>query len=359
MHGDKAMDAGAMGRVSYGTAPGGSQQTGVQRVDPQQAEPSIDSASVEAAARDTLRCEIEGLQALQSEIGEAFVAAVRLFLGVKGRVVVTGMGKSGHIGCKIAATLASTGTPSLFVHPAEASHGDLGMIARDDAVLAISNSGETAELSDIIAYTRRFQIPLVAITGQRDTTLGRNSDLVLRLPMAPEACPHGLAPTTSTTATLALGDALAVAMLKQRGFTAEAFRLFHPGGKLGQRLMLVSDLMHSGDELPLCMQTRPMNEAIVVMTSRRFGCIAALDDAGRLVGMVTDGDLRRHMGPDLLGLPVCAVMTRDPISVPPDLLAASALEIMNRRAITALLVTEADRPVGIVHIHDLLRAGVA
>jgi arabinose-5-phosphate isomerase len=320
---------------------------------------NIDAAGVEAAARDALQCEIQGLETLLSGIGDAFVAAVRLFLSVKGRVVVTGMGKSGHIGCKIAATFASTGTPSFFVHPGEASHGDLGMIARDDAVLALSNSGETAELSDIIAYTRRFQIPLVAITAGPDSTLARNSDVVLMLPVAPEACPHGLAPTTSTTATLALGDALAVAMLKQRGFTADEFRLYHPGGKLGQRLLLVSELMHAGEEVPRCPQTMPMHDALVVMTSHRFGCVGALDEAGRLVGVVTDGDLRRHMAPDLLARPVADIMTPNPVTVGADLLAASALEIMNRRAITALFVTERGRPIGILHIHDLLRAGVA
>jgi arabinose-5-phosphate isomerase len=320
--------------------------------------PEIDAVRVEAAARDTLRCEIQGLEALHDAVGAAFVAAVQTFLRVTGRIVVTGMGKSGHVGCKIAATLASTGTPSFFVHPGEASHGDLGMIARDDAVLALSNSGETAELSDIIAYTRRFQIPLVAITGGQHSTLARNSDVVLALPDAPEACPHGLAPTTSTTATLALGDAIAVAMLEQRGFTADEFRLFHPGGKLGQRLLRVADLMHTGDEIPLCPQATPMHEALVVMTGRRFGCVGALDAAGCLVGVITDGDLRRHMGPDLLEQAVAAVMTPSPITVAPDLLAASALEIMNRRAITALFVTDSDKAIGIVHIHDLLRAGV-
>jgi len=314
--------------------------------------------TVLVAARDALGCEIQGLETMRSDLGGSFVDAVKLLLGISGRVILTGMGKSGHVGCKIAATLASTGTPSFFVHPGEASHGDLGMIAKDDAVIAISNSGESAELSDIIAYTRRFQIPLIAITGGRGSTLSRNSDVALLLPVAPEACPLGLAPTTSTTATLALGDALAVALLKQRGFSAEDFRQFHPGGKLGQRLLLVSELMHTGDEIPLCPLPTLMSDALVVMTSQRFGCVGVIDEMGRLAGLVTDGDLRRHMGPDLLNQPVSAVMTSNPITVPPDLLAASALEAMNRRTVTALFVVEADHPVGILHVHDLLRAGV-
>jgi arabinose-5-phosphate isomerase len=269
------------------------------------------------------------------------------------------MGKSGHIGRKIAATFASTGTPSFFIHPGEASHGDLGMICKGDVVVALSNSGETTELSDILAYTRRTPIPLIAITGRSESTLARNADVALILPAAPEACPLGLAPTTSTTMTLALGDALAVALLEKRGFTAADFRLFHPGGKLGQRLLKVADLMHSGEELPVCLIGTPMSEVLMVMTGRRFGCVGVQEQSGALVGIVTDGDLRRHMGGDLLGQPVEQVMTLDPITVAPGALAASALEVMNSRGITTLFVVTDGKPVGILHVHDLLRAGVA
>jgi len=275
-----------------------------------------------------------------------------------GRVVVTGMGKSGHVGRKIAATFASTGTPAFFVHPGEASHGDLGMIARDDVILAISNSGEATELADIIAYTRRFQIPLIAVTSGADSTLSCNSDVALILPQAPEACPHGLAPTTSTTMTLALGDALAVALLEQKGFSASDFRQFHPGGKLGQRLCKVGALMHGQDELPLCPPAALMSDALVVITSHKFGCVGVHDEKGHLAGVITDGDLRRHMGPDLLTTTVTKVMTPNPVTTSTDTLAAAALETMNRRGITALFVLEDQRPVGILHIHDLLRAGV-
>lgn len=308
--------------------------------------------------RLAIATEIRGLERLATSIDAAFAHAVDILAAVTGRVVVTGMGKSGHVGCKIAATFASTGTPAFFVHPGEASHGDLGMIARDDAVLAISNSGETAELAHIIAYTRRFQIPLIAITSAADSSLSNNSDVALILPQTPEACPHGLAPTTSTTMTLALGDALAVALLDRKGFSASDFRQFHPGGKLGQRLSKVRDLMHLGDELPLCSRQTSMGDALVVMTSRRFGCVGVQGETGQLVGVITDGDLRRHMGPGLLSQSVTEVMTSDPVTTTGDTLAAAALELMNRRAITALFVLDEQRPVGILHIHDLLRAGV-
>jgi arabinose-5-phosphate isomerase len=308
--------------------------------------------------RLAIATEIRGLERLATSIDAAFAHAVDILAAVTGRVVVTGMGKSGHVGCKIAATFASTGTPAFFVHPGEASHGDLGMIARNDAVVAISNSGETAELADIVAYTRRFQIPLIALTSGADSTLSTNSDVALVLPAAPEACPHGLAPTTSTTMTLALGDALAVALLDRKGFSASDFRQFHPGGKLGQRLIKVRDLMHLGDELPLCSRQTSMGDALVVMTSRRFGCVGVQAETGQLVGVITDGDLRRHMGPGLLSQSVTEVMTSDPVTTTGDTLAAAALELMNRRAITALFVLDEQRPVGILHIHDLLRAGV-
>ncbi len=311
------------------------------------------------SGRRALQAEIQGLELLSQALGGDFEAAVTTLEAISGRVVVTGMGKSGHIGRKIAATFASTGTPSFFIHPGEASHGDLGMICKGDVVVALSNSGETTELSDILAYTRRTPIPLIAITGRSESTLARNADVALILPAAPEACPLGLAPTTSTTMTLALGDALAVALLEKRGFTAADFRLFHPGGKLGQRLLKVADLMHSGEELPVCLIGTPMSEVLMVMTGRRFGCVGVQEQSGALVGIVTDGDLRRHMGGDLLGQPVEQVMTLDPITVAPGALAASALEVMNSRGITTLFVVTDGKPVGILHVHDLLRAGVA
>ncbi|MCC7283568.1 MAG: KpsF/GutQ family sugar-phosphate isomerase, partial [Acetobacteraceae bacterium] len=299
-------------------------------------------------------------------------AALDRLGAASGRVVVTGMGKSGHVGRKIAATLASTGTPALFVHPAEASHGDLGMIGQGDAVLALSNSGETPELADLIAYSRRFAIALVAIVGRAPSTLADAADVALVLPRADEACPLGLAPTTSTTMAMALGDAIAVALLERRGFTAEQFSVFHPGGRLGRRLLRVQDLMHEGAELPLCPPETRMAEAIVAMTARRFGCLGLVGPDGRLEGIITDGDLRRHMSADLLGRPAAEIMTRAPKTIRPEALAGEALRLMNENAITALFVvpegTRPDgtadedrpgRPVGIVHLHDCLRAGVA
>jgi arabinose-5-phosphate isomerase len=317
------------------------------------------AARIIERGRALLAKEADGLRLLSEVVGEQFVEAVKQLSELSGRTVVTGMGKSGHVGRKMAATFASTGTQSFFVHPTEASHGDLGMIGRDDAVIAISNSGETAELSDIIAYTRRFRIPLISITSRSESLLARNADVALVLPPAPEACPHGLAPTTSTTMTLALGDALAVALLEEKGFTATDFKQFHPGGKLGQRLLKVDDLMHVGDELPLCPGGTLMAEALVTMTGRSFGCVGVMDAAERLVGLVTDGDLRRHMGPNLLDQPVEDVMSRHPVTVGPNSLAASALETMNSRGITVLFVVQEEKPVGILHVHDLLRAGVA
>ena len=312
-----------------------------------------------AVGRDVLATESAALGALAQSLGEPFAAAVERLHQIPGRVVVSGMGKSGHVGRKIAATLASTGTPALFVHPGEASHGDLGMIGAGDAVLALSNSGETPELNDIIAYTRRFAIPLLALTGAAGSTLGQAADIRLILPPAPEAGVLALAPTTSTTMMLALGDALAVALLERRGFTADDFRIFHPGGQLGRRLLRVRDVMHRGPELPLIGLDPPMSEALVAMASKRFGCIGVLDAEGRLAGMITDGDLRRHLGPDLLSQPVSAVMTRDPLTAAPEALAAEVLAALNARQIIAMFVVEAERPVGLVHVHDILAAGVA
>lgn len=315
-----------------------------------------------AVARSVLRTEAAGLQALASSLGNSFTRAVDLLAAATGRVVVSGMGKSGHVGRKIAATLASTGTPALFVHPAEASHGDLGMIVPGDAILALSNSGETAELADLVAHSRRFALPLVAITARAGSALARAADLALTLPAAAEACPMGLAPTTSTTMQVALGDALAVALLTRRGFTEADFRQFHPGGRLGTRLRRVSDLMHNGEAVPLAPPNTAMDRALLLITEKRFGCLGVIDGAGRLVGIVTDGDLRRAMGPDLLSRRVGDVMTSSPRTIRADALAEEALHLMNarERPITSLFVVdEFDRPLGILHIHDLLRAGMA
>jgi arabinose-5-phosphate isomerase len=317
-----------------------------------------------AAGERVLRLEAAALQSLAGALDGGFVAALDRLHAIKGRVVVSGMGKSGHIAHKIAATLASTGTPALFVHPAEASHGDLGMITRDDAVLALSNSGETNELADLVAYTKRFAIPLIAITGRAQSTLAEAADVALLLPAAPEACPLGLAPTTSTTAMMALGDAIAIALLERRGFSADEFQVLHPGGMIGRRLLRVADIMHGGEEIPLTRPEAPMSEAILVITAKHFGCVGVVDEAGRLIGIITDGDLRRHMGSDLVRKTVGEVMTRGPHTIRPKALAAEALNLMNNRGIdnrgiTSLFVVEDGRPVGILHIHDCLRAGVS
>ena len=314
-------------------------------------------------ARQVLGTEADALRALAESLDDRFARAVALLAGAQGRVVVSGMGKSGHVARKIAATLASTGTPSLFVHPAEASHGDLGMVVAGDAVLALSNSGETPELADLVAHSRRFDIPLVAITGRAESALARAADIALVLPAAPEACPMGLAPTTSTTMQLALGDAIAVALLTRRGFTAADFRVFHPGGKLGAALSKVRDLMHGPGEMPLASPETRMDAAIVAMTAKRFGCLGVQGADGRLAGIITDGDLRRALdagGTPLLGRTAAEVMTRNPRTIGLDDLAATALRVMNERTITALFVVDAEgRPAGILHVHDLLRAGVA
>jgi len=311
-----------------------------------------------ASGRRVLELEAKGLTSLSEALNGDFAYAVETLGKVTGRIVVSGMGKSGHVGAKIAATLASTGSAAFFVHPAEASHGDLGMIAKDDAVIAISNSGESRELADVVDYTRRFGIPLIAITRRADSTLGQAADINLLLPDVAEACPLGLAPTTSTTATLALGDALAVALLERKGFSASDFQVYHPGGKLGQTLLRVSDIMHSGDELPLVPPETPMPDALIEMTAKRFGCVGVLE-AGKLTGVITDGDLRRHMAPDLLEQTAGVVMTKAPKSTGPNVLASEALRVMNAGQITSLFVVEDGAPLGIVHIHDFLRAGVA
>jgi len=321
--------------------------------------PAAPSADL-AVARRVIRAEICGLERLAAALDGAFEAAVDACAAARGRLVVTGLGKSGHIARKIAATLASTGTPAQFVHPVEASHGDLGMIGSEDALLALSNSGETAEFADIVAYSRRCSIPLMAITAGARSTLAAAADIVLLLPAAPEACPMGLAPTTSTTMMAALGDALALALLERKGFSSADFRLFHPGGRLGRRLLRVRDIMHREDEVPLVSPGVPMSEAILVMTAKSFGCVGVCGTDRRLVGVITDGDLRRHMDDSLLRRPVAAVMHRSPKTIAASALAADALGTMNRLAITSLFVVdEADQPIGFLHMHDCLRAGIA
>jgi arabinose-5-phosphate isomerase len=316
-----------------------------------------------ASALRTLGTEGDGVAALAvamcDGLGVPFAAAVEAIRNAHGRVIVTGMGKSGHVGRKIAATLASTGTPAFFVHAADASHGDLGMITSDDVMLALSWSGETEELKDLITYSRRFRITLIAVTASTASTLGKSADIVLALPEAREACPHNLAPTTSSLMQLALGDALAIALLESRGFTAVDFGVFHPRGKLGAMLKFVRDVMHEGKAMPRIRRGAPMSEAIVEMTSKGFGCVAIIEGNGKLAGVITDGDLRRHMRADLLQAPVDQVMTKSPKTVRPDQLASEALQLLNSSKITALFVVAQNAPVGIVHFHDLLRAGVA
>ena len=318
--------------------------------------------AIDSALR-TLEAERGGVDALiaalRNGLSAPFVAAIEMIRSVEGRVIVTGMGKSGHVGTKIASTLASTGTPALFVHPAEASHGDLGMITRSDVILALSWSGETAELKNLTDYSRRYRIGLIAVTANSDSTLGKTADVVLALPPAREACPHNLAPTTSSLMQLALGDALAIALLESRGFTAIDFGLLHPGGKLGALLKTVRDLMHAGAEIPLAPLGARMSEALIEMSRKGFGCVGVVDGEGQLVGIITDGDLRRHISKNLLESTVDDVMTRKPKTVRPDQLISETLELLNSMKVTALFAIEAGKPVGIVHIHDLLRAGAA
>jgi len=313
------------------------------------------------AARRVLRLEGDALDALAEALDESFTETIDLLHAVTGRIVVTGMGKSGHVARKIAATLASTGSPAQFVHPGEASHGDLGMITAKDAVVALSYSGQTTELSDMVAFTRRYDIPLIAITGRRGSALCEAADVALILPRMAEACPMGLAPTTSTTMAMALGDAVAIALLERRGFSAEDFQVFHPGGALGRQLLRVADVMHGTEELPVCSPDCPMADAILTMTAKRFGCVGVVDDSGALAGIITDGDLRRHMNDNLLSLRAGDVMTGNPKTIRPQALAVEALRMMNMsdRPFTSLFVVEGTQPLGIVHIHDCLRAGVA
>lgn len=310
------------------------------------------------AARRVLELEADVILALSRSLDDRFVAALDILTAVSGRVIVTGMGKSGHIARKIAATLASTGTPSHYVHPGEASHGDLGMVTKGDAVIALSNSGNTRELNDILEFTRRYSIPLIAITAKSPSIMSEMADVALILPAVPEGCPMGLAPTTSTTASLALGDALAVALLERRGFGKSDFRVLHPGGQIGSSLQRVSDLMHEGAEIPLAPKDTSMSESIIKMTGKRFGCVGVVDDGGLLIGVITDGDLRRHMGDNLFTRSATEIMTAAPRTIRPQALAAEALAVMNESSITSLFVVEDGAPVGILHIHDCLRAGI-
>ena len=310
-----------------------------------------------AVGRRVLDEEARALGLMAAGLGEPFRAAVALIGGASGRIVLTGVGKSGHVGRKIAATLASTGTSALFVHATEASHGDLGMIGGGDVILALSKTGETRELADTIAYAKRFGIPLIAMTASATSALGRAADILLLLPDVAEAADVLNAPTTSTTLQIALGDALAVALVERRGFTPQQFGQFHPGGKLGAMLRTVAELMHGADELPLVEPAAPMSLALLQMSERRFGCVGVAGADGRLLGLITDGDLRRHMD-GLMDHTAGEVMTRDPLTVPPSLLASEALRHMNDSRVTVLFVVDDGRPVGIVHVHDLLRAGV-
>lgn len=317
-----------------------------------------ESQSGLSSARRVLRLEAAGIEALARSLDDAFTRALDLLAEATGRVIVSGMGKSGHVARKVAATLASTGTPASFVHPAEASHGDLGMVTTHDAVIAFSNSGETPELADLVNYAKRYQIPLIGITGRAGSTLANAADAALVLPNSQEACPMGLAPTTSTTVMLALGDAIAVAMLERKGFSADDFHALHPGGKLGRKLLRVGTIMHSGEAVPIAKPETPMSEALIIMSSKSFGCVGIVSEAGKLLGIVTDGDLRRHMSDHFPSLTAGEVMTANPKTIRPDALASEALGFMTSRAITNLFVVEDGRPVGIVHVHDCLRAGV-
>jgi arabinose-5-phosphate isomerase len=311
-------------------------------------------------ARSVLRLESDALNDMASVLDENFSKTLDIIQSLKGRLIVTGMGKAGHVGKKVTATFASTGTPSYFVHPAEASHGDLGMVSEHDAVIALSKSGETKELSDIVNYCKRFSIPLIAITCNRKSTLALNADLVIWMGPSPEACPNQQAPTTSTTLMIAIGDALAIAMMKRRGFSANDFRTYHPGGKLGGQLLTVQSIMKQGDVLPLVSHTATMQTTQQVMSDGNFGCAIVINDNRELAGFISDGDVRRNLSPTLLQKPVTEVMgTSTPRTIEIDALAAAALAIMNQHNITQLVVVDGKTPVGLLRLHDIMRAGVA
>ncbi len=324
------------------------------------ADPEAQRAADIATGREVMRIEADALTLFSESLGESFADAVELMIACNGRIVVSGMGKSGHVARKIAATLASTGTPAQFLHPAEASHGDLGMLTRQDVALVLSNSGGTPELADVIAHSRRFGIPLIGVASRLESPLLQAADVALRLPRAPEACSVGMAPTTSTTLTMALGDALAVALMKRRRFTADHFRVFHPGGKLGAQLIHVGDLMHKAAELPLVREDAPMTETLLEISRRGFGVAGVIDEAGALIGAISDGDLRRNMD-GLLERRAGEVATPAPAVIAPGRLAQEALALMNERKITSLFVVDAEagpQPLGILHVHDCLRAGL-
>lgn len=312
------------------------------------------------SAKETIDREIAALRIMESMLDETLSKALDLMQNCKGRVIITGMGKSGHIARKIAATLASTGTPSFFIHPGEASHGDLGMLTSQDIVIAISNGGESKELSDILLYCKRYNIHLIAITKNPQSTLGQSAEIVLKLPNNGEACPLGLAPTSSTTATLVMGDILAIALMERKGFTATDYKQRHPGGKLGAILCKVADLMHSGNEMPLVNEDAIMQEALLEMSAKMLGCVGIVDKEGNLTGIITDGDLRRWMSPSLITEKVTTVMTKNPKTISPTALAVEAVYTMNNtgKGITNLFAVENKKPLGLIHIHDCLRAGV-
>jgi arabinose-5-phosphate isomerase len=335
----------------------------MRSADPQPvSDKSVEHAGDLVAAQRVLDYAGEAIAALGQSLNGDFSRAVDVLFRTRGRVIVSGMGKSGHIARKIAATLASTGTPAQFVHPAEASHGDLGAVTRADAIVLLSNTGETDELSHLIAFAGRFSIPLVGIASRADSTLLRAANIALLLPKVREACPMGLAPTTSTTLMLALGDALAVALMERRGFTPDQYRELHPGGSLGKALLRVRDLMHVGEEMPLVAIGARVSEGLIAMTSRRFGCVGVVDEMGGLVGIFTDGDLRRRMAPDLLERSIGEVMTREPKVTAPDQLAVQALAVMNEKKITVLFAIDPEdllrKPRGVLHLHDCLQAGL-
>jgi len=320
----------------------------------------LNSQNDTLSAQKTIESEIETIQKLKETLSDGSLSnALDMMERASGRIILTGMGKSGHIARKIAASLASTGTPSFFVHPAEASHGDLGMITENDVVIAISNSGESKELIDILNYCKRFGIPLISITKNPESSLGKAGDIVLRLPDNGEACPLGLAPTNSTTATLVLGDILTVAMLERKGFSKEDFNERHPGGKLGSILQRVSDLMHVGDKMPVLSEKSDMQTALLEMTSKCLGCVGFVDENGNLTGMLTDGDLRRCLNAQTFNKDVYSVMTKNPKTISKDALAQEAMKLMNDKKITNLFVVENGKPIGVIHIHDLLGAGLA
>ena len=308
-------------------------------------------------AQNVIDTEIKGLQSLKKAFDKTFVDVIDAVLKCSGRVIVTGMGKSGHISNKIAATLSSTGTPAMFIHPAEASHGDLGMIAEKDIVLALSNSGETRELSDIVAFTRRFNIPLISVTQNKNSTLSKSADFSIVLEKEEEACPNGLAPTTSSTMMLAFGDALAVTLLKKKGFSKSDFKIFHPGGKLGAKLMYIKDLMHAGDQVPVVQSKTLMSEALLEMTKKRFGCVGVVNSENKLLGIITDGDLRRSMSSDLLNKKVDDIMSKTPKTIDKDSLVETAVSMMSGTITTLFVIDKSEKVMGILSIHDCLLVG--